>query len=356
MNLHKKVDDFRALVELTSEAFDLEPIYVEKDYFVVLSLKGLSESEYKKNGIFKGGTALSKSYHAIDRFSEDIDLVAMNDSGDSPGSRKLMRKIEKALTSDNTFIYVPNHPREKKGTNLRQTAYHYRKSIKKGGEGFGQISPELFIDVSRIVPAFPFEIKQVVCYIHDYLNNNEKNKEIDEFGFAPVEVNTLSMQRIFTEKFGTVVKYASQDDENGTPPIQRLKDGIRHIYDLHCLLKQPEINEFLRGKSYVAGMNFNEFLSTVLEDDLKGMKNIAGYEQYMNQPFANCMLYGDIEGCWKQLQPEYIGPFKRMVYMNFPEPQEIVETLNALKGFAEKFDSWKKENNKVYSKESLSKS
>ncbi|MFC2080813.1 nucleotidyl transferase AbiEii/AbiGii toxin family protein [Bacteroidota bacterium] len=123
MNLHDNENNFRALVDLTSEAFDLEPIYVEKDYFVVLALKGLSESIYKRNGIFKGGTALSKSYNAIDRFSEDIDLVVMNDAGDAPGSRTMMKNIETALTSNPIFTRINNHPREKKGTRLRQTAY-----------------------------------------------------------------------------------------------------------------------------------------------------------------------------------------------------------------------------------------
>ncbi|MFC2080814.1 hypothetical protein ACFLR8_01225 [Bacteroidota bacterium] len=97
-------------------------------------------------------------------------------------------------------------------------------------------------------------------------------------------------------------------------------------------------------------MTFNQYLSNVLEDDLKGMNYISGYEQYMNQPFAECLLYGDIESSWKQLLPEYMGPFKRMVHKNFPEPKELVESLHILKSLAKKFDNWKEENNKTYTK------
>jgi predicted nucleotidyltransferase component of viral defense system len=33
------------------------------------------DCKYKDAFVFKGGTSLSKSYHVIERFSEDIDLI-----------------------------------------------------------------------------------------------------------------------------------------------------------------------------------------------------------------------------------------------------------------------------------------
>lgn len=34
-----------------------------------------NDCKYKNAFVFKGGTSLSKSYHVIERFSEDIDLI-----------------------------------------------------------------------------------------------------------------------------------------------------------------------------------------------------------------------------------------------------------------------------------------
>lgn len=52
------------------------PAIVEKDFWVCLTLEYLfHESPWTQGFIFKGGTSLSKAYHAIERFSEDIDLV-----------------------------------------------------------------------------------------------------------------------------------------------------------------------------------------------------------------------------------------------------------------------------------------
>lgn len=48
---------------------------LEKDVWVVWALATLFASTYRDHLVFKGGTSLSKAYHAIDRFSEDVDLT-----------------------------------------------------------------------------------------------------------------------------------------------------------------------------------------------------------------------------------------------------------------------------------------
>jgi predicted nucleotidyltransferase component of viral defense system len=47
-------------------------IYVEKDYWVTYALFTIFNNEIGKDTVFKGGTALSKCYNMIERFSEDI--------------------------------------------------------------------------------------------------------------------------------------------------------------------------------------------------------------------------------------------------------------------------------------------
>jgi hypothetical protein len=48
---------------------------LEKDIWVVWALSTLFESELGAHLVFKGGTALSKAYKVIRRFSEDVDLT-----------------------------------------------------------------------------------------------------------------------------------------------------------------------------------------------------------------------------------------------------------------------------------------
>ena len=51
------------------------PHLLEKDIWVVWSLAALFESPFGAHLVFKGGTALSKAYKVIRRFSEDVDIT-----------------------------------------------------------------------------------------------------------------------------------------------------------------------------------------------------------------------------------------------------------------------------------------
>ena len=59
----------------TAERRGLSDAVVEKDFWVCWTLKQLFAIDALRDRLlFKGGTSLSKIYHAINRFSEDIDL------------------------------------------------------------------------------------------------------------------------------------------------------------------------------------------------------------------------------------------------------------------------------------------
>src|SRR5271163_736295 len=58
-----------------SAASGRPPQLLAKDIWVVWSLAALFQSEFGSHLVFKGGTALSKAYKIIRRFSEDVDLT-----------------------------------------------------------------------------------------------------------------------------------------------------------------------------------------------------------------------------------------------------------------------------------------
>src|SRR6266478_1195417 len=60
----------------TADRKNVSEAIVEKDFWVCWVLKQLFSIEALTNRLlFKGGTSLSKIFHAINRFSEDIDLA-----------------------------------------------------------------------------------------------------------------------------------------------------------------------------------------------------------------------------------------------------------------------------------------
>ena len=80
---------FEDLLLRTSEAFEIDSAIIEKDYYVSLLL---AQIQRRVRGIlFKGGTSLSKCYHLIDRFSEDIDLSIFEDEKPTEGQRRNLK-------------------------------------------------------------------------------------------------------------------------------------------------------------------------------------------------------------------------------------------------------------------------
>jgi len=55
MNLHLNKQLFRDAIAVTSQQFDMLPIYVEKDYWVTYALFTIFNNEIGKETIFKGG-------------------------------------------------------------------------------------------------------------------------------------------------------------------------------------------------------------------------------------------------------------------------------------------------------------
>lgn len=80
---------FREVIAEVNAQTGVAQSIIEKDYYVTMILKLLSERLPKV--VFKGGTSLSKCFHLIDRFSEDIDVTFTEHIG---ASRKKKLKYD----------------------------------------------------------------------------------------------------------------------------------------------------------------------------------------------------------------------------------------------------------------------
>ena len=73
--LHLSDDERRDIYAAGANNLGRAPVVLEKDVWVCWSLAVLFGAADRRPMAFKGGTALSKAHHAIDRFSEDIDVT-----------------------------------------------------------------------------------------------------------------------------------------------------------------------------------------------------------------------------------------------------------------------------------------
>ena len=70
-----KEDRIDVLDRVSSELNIRQREVIEKDWWVTAVLRALFNLPYAQHLSFKGGTSLSKCWHLIDRFSEDIDIA-----------------------------------------------------------------------------------------------------------------------------------------------------------------------------------------------------------------------------------------------------------------------------------------
>jgi len=77
---------------------------IEKDWWVCVILKVLFSSRYSDNIVFKGGTSLSKGWHLIERFSEDIDIAIQRELLGYGGNLSKTQISDKLRRASCTFV------------------------------------------------------------------------------------------------------------------------------------------------------------------------------------------------------------------------------------------------------------
>jgi len=66
--LHSDIKTFSDAIQASSDRLKIPPVFIEKDYWITLVLRRLSENDYMESAVFKGGTSLLKGYKLIERF------------------------------------------------------------------------------------------------------------------------------------------------------------------------------------------------------------------------------------------------------------------------------------------------
>ena len=86
----------------TAERVSLNVEAVEKDLWVTVVLQTLFSLPYANKLVFKGGTSLSKIWHVITRFSEDVDIAidrsVFGDNFDGDITKKQLKTLRKTAS------------------------------------------------------------------------------------------------------------------------------------------------------------------------------------------------------------------------------------------------------------------
>jgi len=313
MKLHKNKDLFIDAVKITAQQMNLPEIYIEKDYWITYALHIIFSNPIGEETIFKGGTALSKCFNLINRFSEDIDLVVSRKEGESDNKLKTkLKTISKIINSN--LPEISDYDLTHKRGMIRKTAHSYNKQF--NGE-YGQVRDAIVIEATWFGYYEPFTTKKVNSFVGDMMLNNGQEEIAKEYDLLPFKLKVLEPTRTICEKIMSLVRFSYTDN-----PIDDLKNKVRHIYDLHMLLQHKEYLKFFNSKDFE-----NMFLK-VANDDIKSFKN---NNDWLNNHPKEALIFSDLVKIWKELMPIYNTNFKSLTYNDFPNEIQIINTLKIIR-------------------------
>jgi hypothetical protein len=312
MNLHENKTLFRQAVQFTADQMKIPAIYVEKDYWVTNALFTIFNNDISKDTIFKGGTALSKCYNLIERFSEDIDLVVLRREGETDS--KLKSKLKTISTIVETVMpeVTIEGITHKMGMN-RKTAHSYNREFK--GD-YGQVRDVIILESTWLGYYEPYTTKSIVSFVGQMMLDNKQFDIAKENGLLPFDLLVLEPIRTICEKIMSLVRFSY-----GENPIDDLRKKIRHTYDLHQLLKQEEFVSFLHSKY------FDDMLLKVANDDVASFRN---NNKWLNHHPNQALIFKDLENVWDELKTVYNNNFKNLVFGELPNEAAVLETLKMI--------------------------
>jgi hypothetical protein len=227
----------------------IDPGLVEKDYWIMHCLYGLQI--LKLTFELKGGTSLSKGFRIIDRFSEDIDIridppkgqdvktsVKQTKPAHIESRRKFYDWLAETIRIDG-IVEVERDSAFDNQTLLSGGIRLYYRGIVDPADGLkeGILLEVGFDDVTPNTP------RDISSWAYDYAA-----RTVEIIDNRAIAVPCYDPGYTLVEKLQTISTKFRKQRENGVFPA----NFMRHYYDVHALLRRPEVQAFIGTDAYRA--------------------------------------------------------------------------------------------------------
>lgn len=319
----------------TARRRGLAPLIIEKDFWVCWTLKHLFALPLGQHLIFKGGTSLSKVFHLIKRFSEDIDISisreilgfgAENDPEAAPSKKQTQERIddlqeacEQKIASElipslrAAFAGILGDPSEgaseftwqlEVSSDPQTLLFTYPREQDSTFLPTNYLKPVVRIEVGARSDHWPADDYSIIPYAAE---------EFPSYFETPTcQVKTLEAERTFWEK--ATILHAEYYRPETSPKADRIS---RHYYDLYQMAKSPYAEKAL--------------------SKLDLLERVAKHKQI----FFRCAWARYSEACpgslrlipsserLPALRADY-GRMEEMFFEDIPPFQELLDTLQEL--------------------------
>lgn len=298
---------------------------VEKDFWVCYLLDHLfHDCIYKDAFVFKGGTSLSKAYHLISRFSEDIDLILdwrriIRDDSDPWESRSKSKQDQynKQINAEAAAFYSSKLVPSLNGELYKKLGRENMFSVDPqdamvvdftypklfNGE---YLRPSVRLEIGPLAEWTPSHIIEIKPFVAEYYPKM--------FEQAGTEVLTIDAERTFWEKITILHKIANFPEGKQLP-----NRYARHLYDVYCM-----------GHTSVKDRAFErkELLSKDILFKQKFYYSKGAHYETATLAEVNLIPRGDI---LPELRKDYKA-MQNMIYGSIPSFEEILDYLQELQG------------------------
>ena len=211
-------------LNVAADKSGVPPHLLEKDLWVVWSLRHLFAGPYADHLVFKGGTSLSKAYRVIRRFSEDVDLTydIRAIAGDLVGNtgkplptsksqeKKWRKEIRARLSGWVAAEIAPRlkHDLEQHGlpATLRAEGEKVFIDYTPLSTGTGYVAPAVMLEFGARSTGEPSELRTIRCDAAEHLQGVE---------FPVATAQVLRPERTFWEKATAIHVFCAQGEFRG---------------------------------------------------------------------------------------------------------------------------------------------
>lgn len=230
----------RDLFAETAVRRGMTPAIVEKDFWVCWTLGRLfAQPDLSRLLMFKGGTSLSKAFHLIERFSEDIDLILdwrVVVGEDDPLAERSATKqdaLNKTIDAravdyigDELLAMIAGAVDPVCRCELAADDLHALNVIYPAAFSDAYLRPEVRLEIGPLAAWMPFDRYLIKPYAAEAFPQLFKQ--------ADCAVQTIRAERTFWEK-ATILHHEANRPENSPQPLRY----SRHYYDLAMMAASP---------------------------------------------------------------------------------------------------------------------
>jgi len=296
---------------------------IEKDWWVVQTLRLIFEMDCADSLVFKGGTSLSKAWGLIERFSEDIDLALDRKFLRFEGelNNQQIKKLRKASFKYITEEFYPTLKAKFEDSGLSDLEIKIAETTESDQDPriieiyypsvfdkLGYIRPKVIVEVGSRSLREPFSVRSFNSYVGEHYPDTA-------FADSLINIPTVNPERTFLEKVFLL-------HEEFQKPLDKIRvDRLtRHLYDLEKLMDTEFAQKALTDSKLYQDIVAHRKLYT----SIRGVD----YDNHSPQKINPVPPAGIIDK-WEN---DYMVMQQYMIYGKSLSFSELIERMKELKG------------------------